>query len=170
MLQIGELKVFGPDEPRLPRTHQEARRWLRAIAQDLGLDLKFQANMSGGYCSPLEAKAIVGLCYGGSQRKALRQRVSIRRLIHMALHEIAHWIQYNEGFFSACAPQKRYGLYVRDIEAVRRLIVRYEKHADFLSEKLAVEFFGEPMGIELSYENTQEARRFLYDRYSLGSR
>jgi hypothetical protein len=138
MIEIGALKLQG-GKGTIPRSRKETKTALKKLAGVLGLELCFviRKEKSDSYTEIPNAKAII--CEG-TKKEGLFPRWL---LIHCALHEMVHWIQYNEGLFKDYYPRPYYGKWLWPSPQDRlRLALRAERHCDFWARRMSDEFFG----------------------------
>jgi hypothetical protein len=160
MIRIGKLKIEGRGS--YPRSRADLKADLREFARDLGLKLDFVVRRQStvSWCRVSTANAIV--CEGVGNTLFPMQEV-----MFFGLHEISHWIQFNEGMF-----RSYFGRYYYDAwqlpsrNAQRRVALRAERHADFLARKLARELFGAHLiGGGIYSGSNKKAKDFLSGRH-----
>lgn len=159
MLKIGRLKING--DGKWPKSRADMKTELRSLARELGLELNFvtRKKKTVSWCSVRHARATV--CEGAGGKLWPMSEV-----IFHSLHEISHWIQYNEGIF-----QKYFGRPYYDdwrnpeTSDVLRIALRAERHADRLARKLAMEIFGAFLMGNSIYDNTEASKDFLKSHY-----
>ncbi len=161
MLIIGDLEIDG--KGKRPTSREDFKVCIRAWASILGLRLRFEnrceghARESTSYCDFLVGKATICESYAGHV-------YPLWDLMETTLHEIAHWIQYNEGLFKNYFGIPHYGG-VKSGSRDLTLALRAEKHADWLSQKLLRELYGMDYRGNSVYSNTESAKKFLKNHY-----
>ena len=160
MLTIGRLKING--DVKWPKSRAAMKKELRAFAKELGLNLRFASKKVGtSSCQITTARASVCEGVGGKPWR-------MDEIIFHALHEIAHWIQFNEGMFKKYFGTLYYDAWVppkmKDLE---RLNLRAERHADSLARKMSVELFGYYLLNGSIYDKQEEAaaKAFFKEHY-----
>ena len=161
MLKIGRLEING--DGKWPKSRVAMKAELRSFARSLGLELRFvtRKKNSTSWCQPSTARAIV--CEGVG-----REIYPTSWLAFSALHEISHWIQYNEGKFQKIFGSPYYDDWLLpEIKDLRRLGLRAERHANWIARRLAKELFGSHAGTSNLYDggSTSEVKAFLKDYY-----
>ena len=161
MLKIGNLEIDG--RGKRPTSREDFKVCVRAWTSVLGLRLQFEnrreghAHQSTSYCGYQVGKATICESYAGHV-------YPLWDLMETTLHEVAHWIQYNEGLFKNYFGIPFYGrvkLGSRDLT----LALRAERHADCLSGKLLKELYGMDYRGNSVYSDTEEAKKFLKKHY-----
>ena len=92
MLKVGKLKIQG--EGKWPKSRAAMKAELRDFSRSLGLDLKFVTRKKSSISWTQVATARAVVCEGTDGKLW-----NMAEVMFFALHEIAHWIQYNEGMF-----------------------------------------------------------------------
>lgn len=160
MLKIGKLKING--DGRWPRSRSAMKTELRSLARALGLELNFvtRKKKTISWCQVSAARAVV--CEGVDGKLW-----PMREVIFYALHEISHWIQYNEGMFKNYFGHPYYDQWKFPTQEQRmRLALRAERHADVLAKKLAMEMFGVLfVGGGVYAGDNKSAKDFLKEHY-----
>ncbi len=159
MLKIGKLKVYG--DGKWPRSRADMKAELRHFSRSLGLDLRFVTRKESDLCWTQVSTGRAVVCEGvGGQLRNMSE------VMFYALHEIAHWIQYNEGMFKGYFGAPYYDEWKLPTSQQRmRLALRAERHADRLSKKLVMELFGALVIGEGIYDDTKTAKLFLKEHY-----
>jgi hypothetical protein len=160
MLTIGTLKVKG--DGRWPASRHEMKTEIRSFARGLGLELDFVARkkMTTSYCRLSTGRATVCEGTGG-------KLWTMPTVMFYALHEIAHWIQYNEGMFEKYFGRPYYDQWMPPTSKdALRLLLRAERHANWLAQKLGQEIFGATITCPSIYDPgyEKEARAFFIKR------
>lgn len=164
MLRIGRLEING--EGKWPRSRVAMKAELRDFARELGLELRFvtRKKKTASWCHIVSGRARV--CEG------VRGEIySMTWIVFSTLHEIAHWIQFNEGMFQRYFGKPYYeGWHYPKVGDVRELVLRVERHADWMAKRLAKELFGACLvGIGSIYDKEHEeaAREFIDNHYGI---
>ena len=162
-MKVGIFEV--PERVVFPRTHKEMQRQLRGFAESIGLDLRFvnRKKYTFSYCDPVRAKAVVIAKLKGHQFPRVETA-------HYALHEIAHWMDYNNGLFRdyyarpgrvrACVPPKK--------KDILRSGVRAEQHCDWLANRMLWAMYGKAYNTTSVYADATQARQILVGHYDIG--
>lgn len=162
MVKIGSLYLEG--RGKRPISYEHFKEHIRNFAKELGLQLVFVSRNSDynvSWCDVYNGRAVICETYNGRPD-------SMNRLIEVTLHEIAHWIQFNEGMFSKCFGEAYYGGVrqgSRTKKDLKRLSLRMERHADKVAAKLMKEFYGMKPSKVSCYRNTEKAKKFLAKHY-----
>lgn len=162
MIKIGSLKIDG-GHGCVPRSRQTVKDHLRSLAKTLDLRLYFVTRKedSKSYTMVQEAKAIV--CEGTHNEGVLNKYW----LIHSSLHEMVHWIQYNEGMFKNYYPRPYYGDWAwPPRQAALRVALRAERHCDFWARRMSMEFFGFSLAHGCSMYDDDNAAKWLREYHS----
>ena len=105
------------------------------------------------------ARATISEGVGGKLRP-------MSQVIFHSLHEISHWIQYNEGMFQKYLGRPYYGAWRNpETSNVLRLALRAERHADRLARKLAMELFGVLLIGGSVYDDAEASKAFFKKFY-----
>jgi len=160
MLKIGNLTIEG--RGTRPRSRKDFKKEIRSFASgDLGLQLRFVTRRgeeyTHSYCNPHRRIAVI--CEGVNGKL-----YPLCWVIELTLHEIAHWIQYNEGMFKDYFGKTYYGGILLNSSS-SRLALRAERHADLLAGRMLKEMYGMKPCFPSVYANTREAREFLHTYY-----
>lgn len=161
MFKFRSLHIEG-GHGTIPRTRRETKRVLRVLGKSLGFDMRFvhRVKDTKSYCNIPTGRAII--CEGTDQ-EGLSSRIW---LIHQALHETAHWIQYNEGVFSKYYGRPYYNQWLWPLTTDRqRLALRAERHCDWLARQMSLEFFGFALQKGGTVYDNEEAGEFLREHY-----
>ena len=160
MLTIGKLRITSDGE--WPKSRVILKRRLRSFARELGLELNFviRKKMTMSYCQLSMSKATV--CEGLEGKPW-----PMASIMFYGLHEIAHWIQYNEGMFPKYFGKPYYDQWIPPTtKEALRLGLRVERHANWLARKLAQELFGCWIVHGSIYDDSEAARAFLERNYT----
>ena len=133
MLKIGKLRISG--DGKWPKSRVAMKAELRGLARNLGLDLKFVTRKKStlSWTQVSTARALV--CEGVDGKLW-----NMADVMFFALHEIAHWIQYNEGMFKGYFGAPYYDGWDSPTPQQRiRLAIRTERHADRLAKKMVMD-------------------------------
>ncbi len=161
MLTIGKLRLEGRGVRHVSR--EDFKAGIRGWSDYLGLSLRFENRREGhvkhriSYCELQVGRAVICESYAG-------EMYPMWDLMETTLHELAHWIQFNEGMFSRYFGVPYYGgvqIGSRDTS----LALRAERHADWLSERLLKELYGMDYQGTSIYDDTEAARKFLNAHY-----
>jgi hypothetical protein len=164
MLRIGRLKIHG--DGKWPRSRAEMKKGLRIFAGKLGLELRFvtRQKKNTSWCQITTGRAVICEGVGG-------KLYPMPEVMHHALHEISHWIQYNEGFFRKYwhRPYYKGTWWPPEKKDLRRIGLRTERHADWLARRLATELYGVQLtqGSIYDEQHTAYAKFYLKEHYSL---
>ena len=160
MLKIGQLKIHG--DAKWPKSRVAMKKELRSFAGTLGLDLRFVVRKKSdlSWCQIATSKATVCEGIGG-------KLWPMEDVMFFALHEISHWIQYNEGMFQKYFGMPYYGGWApAQVSDQLRLGLRAERHADRMARRLALELFGAYLIQGSIYDKEhEEAARALLKRH-----
>lgn len=155
MLKIGKLTVEG--QGRRPASRDQFKADIQDFARNLGLRIRFVTRKRDtvSYCDVWTGNAVV--CEG------LGDHVyPLKVLIEFTLHEIAHWIQFNEGMFQGYFGTPYYGGVKQGSRSgLKRLALRAERHADQIAEKLMLEMYGMESPRTSIYHDYNLAKEFL---------
>ena len=157
MLKIGQITVKG--KGTRPTSRKNFKAGIRLLANDLGLRLRFESRKEDhvrkemSYCRLQTGLAVLCESYDGNV-------YPLWDLMETTLHEIAHWIQFNEGMFKRYFGDFYYGG-VRPGSRDTSLALRAERHADWLSKRLLEELYGMKYRGNSIYDDTEAARKFL---------
>lgn len=160
MLKIGQLKITG--DGKWPRSRVAMKKELRGFAKELGLELKFvtRKKKTMSWCNLSKERALICEGTAGHQNP-------MPEVIFHGLHEIAHWIQYNEGMFQNYLGTPYYdGWKYPKASTMQRIALRAERHADWLAKKLAIEMFGAVLVGESCYDDAQASKAFFKGYYT----
>lgn len=155
-MQVGIFTV--PTKLSFPRTYVHAKHDMRAFAKSIDLDLEFVHRKKDevSYCDPVLKQAKVVESLNG-------KFFGVGELVHRSLHECAHFMDYYNGLFKYYWPveDKDGNLYI-DVNDYRRLVLRMERHADWLADRMMWVMYGRgrPQGVSF-YDNYEAAREFL---------
>ncbi len=161
MLKIGRLKLHG--DGKWPESRVTMKKELRSFAKGLGLELDFVSRQkkTASWTKISKGRSLVCESVGGTDWP-------MSKVMFFALHEIAHWIQFNEGMFQKYFGRPYYDLWTRPAPRdLRRLSLRAERHANWLARRIGVELFGVPLMVETIYDRNDEAKDFLKEHYEL---
>ncbi len=163
MLRIGKLFLKGRGTRPHSRESFKAniKEWAR---DDLGLEIRFVIRKitPTWYCDVWKARITV--CEGVGN-----QLYPLSMIMEYTLHEMAHWIQFNEGMFTRYFGQPYYGGIregTRSKKDVMRLALRAERHADWLATRLLKEMYGMEAVHGSIYDDTRAAREFIAKHYN----
>ncbi len=160
-MKIGMFEI--PERVIFPKSHKELQGQLRALAKSMDLNLRFveRKRFTESYCDPLYARAIVVSKFKG-------RRFPRVETAHYALHEIAHWMDYNNGLFQDYYARwgYKYAIYPTE-ENVSRLGVRAEQHCDRLAHMMLWVMYGRVFSTEGVYDNSARARQELLKHYDI---
>jgi len=159
MVKIGSLSIEG--EGKWPRSRAIMKTQLKDFAKSLGLELSFATHKKStvSWCKVSAARALI--CEGTG-----RKLWPMHEVMFHALHEIAHWIQYNEGMFPKYFGKPYYNTWdYPEIADVKRLNLRAERHADWLARKMAMELFAVYLVGGSLYDDTEAAKNFFQEYY-----
>ena len=162
MIKIRNLTLKGKGRP--PTSRAAFKKDIKKLAYNhLGLRIQFVIRKKEGlsYCNVMKGKAVV--CEG------VRNKLHpLDILMELTLHEVAHWIQFNEGMFKEYFGTCYYGGIkkgTRTRKGINRLALRAERHADMLAAKMMKEFYGMKAPKASIYNNNKEAKEFLNNYY-----
>ncbi len=159
MLKIRQLKIHG--DGRWPKSRAAMKSELRGLSRSLGLDLKFVTRKKETYSWTQVSTGKARVCEGLNGKLWKMSEV-----MFYALHEISHWIQYNEGMFKGYFGAPYYDKWELPSPQDRmRLALRAERHADFLAKKLGMELFGVLFVGGSAYDDAETAKPFLQEHY-----
>ncbi len=161
MFEFRSLQIDG-GRGTIPRSRRETKRVLRSLGKSLGLEVRFvhRVKDSKSYCSVQRRRIVI--CEG-TDKYGPANRVW---LVHQALHEMAHWIQYNEGVFSKYYGRPYYNQWLHPSPPdVRRLALRAERHCDWLARRMSLEFFGFYLQKGSTVYDLADASKFLQKFY-----
>ena len=160
MLKIGRLKIRG--DSKWPKSRADMKTELRDLSRSLGLDLRFvtRKKKTSSWCHLGRARATI--CEGVGGKLNPMSEV----MLH-ALHELSHWIQYNEGMFQNYLGKPYYGHWKHpEVPDILRLALRAERHADQLAKKLAMELFGVLLTEGSCYDDAETSKAFFKGYYT----
>lgn len=160
-MQVGLFHI--PEGVPFPRAHKEVQRQLRMLAKSMGLSLRFveRTKLDYSYCDPLGARAVVIAKFKG-------HRYSRLETAFFALHETAHWIDYNNGLFRDYYVRRGYKHVINPTaKNILRLGVRAEQHCDWLAHRMLWSMYGETYSRPNAYDDVAKARRALIAHYEI---
>jgi len=161
MLKIGKLTIDG--RGTRPVSREDFKEGIRDWAHFLGLRIRFENRREGhvkkrkSYCNFQVGRIVVCESYAG-------ELYPLWDLMETTLHELGHWIQFNEGLFARYFGEPYYGG-VREGSRDVSLALRAERHADWLSKRLLKELYGMEYKGNSIYADTESARKFLNAHY-----
>lgn len=161
MVKIGKLTVEGRGTRPVSREH--FKEGIRDWAKYLGLRLRFENRKEGhvrektSHCDFQAGLAVICESYAG-------RVYPLWDLMETTLHEMAHWIQFNEGMFARYFGEPYYGG-VKPGSRDTSLALRAERHADWLSGRLLKELYGMDYRGNSIYQDAEAARKFLNSHY-----
>ncbi len=160
-MQIGLFEI--PEQISFPKTHRELRRQLRALARSMDLRLEFveRERLTYSYCDPVAARAVVITNFRSYRYPRLETAFS-------ALHEIGHWIDYNNGLFQDYYPRRDSKRIINPTDKnILRLGVRAEQHCDRLARRMLWSMYGKTYNTPHTYDNVTETRASLIKNYKI---
>ena len=160
-MKVGIFEI--PERIPFPNSHKEMQRQLRALAASMDLDLKFveRTKLDYSYCDPIGARAVVISKFKG-------YRYSRLETAFFALHEIAHWIDYNNGLFRNYYSRRGYKHIINPKdEDILRLGIRAERHCDWLARRMLWFMYGKLYGAPNVYDDAVKARKSLIEHYEI---
>ncbi len=160
-MKIGIFEI--PERVIFPSTHKELQRQLRVLSEGMGLTLKFveRTKLTYSYCDPIEAKAVVIAKLKGHQYSRLETAF-------YTLHEIGHWMDYNNGLFQGYYPRQGYKYITYPTgDDLLRLGVRAEQHCDWLAHRMLWSMYGKTYDRPNAYDDVAVARQNIIDHYEI---
>jgi len=160
-MKVGIFEI--PERVIFPSTHKELQRQLRALAEGMGLTLKFveRTRLAYSYCDPIAERAVVIAKFRG-------HRYSRLETAFYTFHEISHWMDYNNGLFRGYYPRRGYKHIINPAaDDLLRLGVRAEQHCDWLAHRILWNMYELIYDRPNAYDDAAAARRHIIEHYEI---